>query len=92
MDRDPRKLAEILGQGALARLGQEAQHRRTTTAEIRRQLATPEAEHLVSATINAAGELVLVMDSPAWAARVRYACAQLPHARIIVKVQPPGAG
>jgi hypothetical protein len=91
MHDDPRKLTDILGEGALGRLGREAQRRRATTAQIRRQLATPEAEHLVSAATNDAGELVLVMDSPAWAARVRYACTAWPYSRIIVKVQPPGA-
>jgi len=91
MQDDPRKLAEILSAGALARLGREAQRRRATTEEIRRQLATPERDHLVSAATNDAGELVLVMDSPVWAARMRYASAALPYPRIVVKVQPPGA-
>jgi hypothetical protein len=91
MPHDPRKLAQILTDGALGRLGAEAQRRRELTAAIRRQLATPEAEHLVSAATNGAGDLVLVVDSPAWAARIRYATTALPYPRVIVKVRPPGA-
>lgn len=91
MQNDPRKLAEILNVGPLARLGAEAERRRATTDEVRRHLATPEREHLVSATTTAAGELVLVMDSPAWAARMRYASAALPYAKVLVRVRPPGA-
>jgi hypothetical protein len=30
------------------------------------------------------------MDSPSWAARVRYCTAALPYERVIVKVQPRG--
>lgn len=89
MAKDPRKLGDLLREGALARLGREAEERRETTAQIRRQLPTVEADHLVSATFNTDGELVLVMDSPAWAARVRYGSAgSLGAARVIVKVRP----
>ena len=49
------------------------------TAAIRRLLPAEEAAHLVSAATNDVGELVLVMDTPAWAARVRYCLGALPQ-------------
>ena len=42
------------------------------TVRVRKLLPAEEAAHLVSAATNEAGELVLVMDTPSWAARVRY--------------------
>jgi hypothetical protein len=90
--KDPRLVADILRTGALAKLGAEAERRRETTAMIRRHLATDEADHLVSATIGDSGELVLVMDSPSWAARMRYRTGALPYERVIVKVLPRGGG
>ncbi|HLF11793.1 MAG TPA: hypothetical protein VJA26_11315 [Gammaproteobacteria bacterium] len=92
MPNDPRSLAELLKSGPLAELGREAQRRRETTASIRTLLPTDEASHLVSATTNEAGELVLVMDSPSWAARVRYCTAALSNQRVIVRVLPRGGG
>jgi hypothetical protein len=90
MPNDPRSLAEVLKSGALARLSLEAEQRRATTAAVCRQLATAEAEHVVSASLDGAGNLVIVMDSPAWAARMRYRAATLPYERVFVKVQPRG--
>jgi len=58
--------------------------------EIRKLLPAEEAAHLVSAATNDAGELVIVMDSPSWAARVRYAVENLPNARVRIKVVPRG--
>jgi len=84
----PRKLAEILGTGRLARLGREAERRRATTERVRAQLPPDEAEHLVSASDGEDGELVLVMDSALWAARVRYRAAELGVARLRVRVLP----
>ncbi|MFO7287257.1 MAG: DciA family protein [Gammaproteobacteria bacterium] len=84
----PRKLAEILGSGRLAELGREAERRRTTTERVRAQLPPEEAEHLVSATEDEEGALVLVMDSAPWAARVRYRAAELGVARLKVRVLP----
>jgi hypothetical protein len=92
MPNDPRSLAELLKLGALGELGREAERRRESTAKIRTLLPTEEASHLVSATTNEAGELVLVMDSPSWAARVRYCAAALPSKRVIVRVLPRGGG
>ena len=87
---DPRKLADVIGLGSLAELAREAERRNLETAAIRRLLPPEEAEHLVSAATNAAGELVLVMDAPVWAARARYCAASLPNARVRIKVAPGG--
>ena len=92
MPHDVRRLHEILQKGAIGELTREAERRRETTAAIRRNLPTDIAEHLVSATLAATGELVLVMDSPAWAARARYCTEELPSERVIVKVLPRGGG
>ncbi len=61
------------------------------TVEVRKPVAAPtKRAHLVSAATNEAGELVLVMDTPSWAARVRYCVHKLPTANIRIKVQPRG--
>lgn len=88
MSDEPRHLSEFLSRGGLARLQREANRRRSETGEIRRLLPAEEAEHLVSATTNEAGELVLVMDTPGWAARVRYCVAGLPQQPVRIRVQP----
>jgi hypothetical protein len=87
---DVRRLHEILQSGALAALGREAERRRDSTAAIRRHLPTDLAAHLVSAVRDAEGVLVLVMDSPSWAARARYSAADLGEERVVVKVLPLG--
>ena len=46
----------------------------------------------MSAASNADGEIVVVMDSPSWAARVRYSVERLPTARVRIKVVPRGGG
>jgi hypothetical protein len=92
MSDEPRRLSELLNAGSLARLAREAERRRTTTAEIRRLLPADEAAHLVSASTNEAGELVLVMDSPSWAARARFCAASLPQQPVRIKVLPRGGG
>jgi hypothetical protein len=86
--KSPTKLADLLTKGRLARLGQEAERRRTTTERVRSALPPDEAEHLVSASTNDAGELVLVMDSAVWAARVRYRGPELGVERLRVRVLP----
>ena len=58
---------------------------------MRSLLPTDEAAHLVSAATNESGELVLVMDTPAWAARVRYCVAGLSSAAVVkIRVLPRG--
>ncbi len=48
---------------------------------MRKLLPAEEAAHVVSASTNEAGELVLVMDTPSWAARVRYCVARVTERR-----------
>ncbi|HEX5420295.1 MAG TPA: DciA family protein [Gammaproteobacteria bacterium] len=86
----PSSLSELLGRGKLGKLAQEAERRRRITAEIRARLPAEEGEHLVSAARTETGELVVVMDSAAWAARVRYRAAELGDGRLRVKVVPAG--
>jgi hypothetical protein len=57
---------------------------------MRALLPAEEAAHVVSAATNDAGELVLVMDTPSWAARVRYCLSTLPSAAVKIKVVPRG--
>jgi hypothetical protein len=90
MSKEPRRLADWLTEGSLGALAREAERRRSATNEIRSRLPAEEAAHLVSAATNDAGELVIVMDSPSWAARVRYALENLPNPRVRIKVVPPG--
>lgn len=86
--KEPTRLSELLGRGRLAGLGREAAQRRASTERVRARLPADEAEHLVSAVTNEAGELVVVMDSPVWAARVRYRAEELGVNRLRVKVAP----
>ena len=90
MSNDPRPLAELLASGSLGDLVREAERRRLATVEVRKLLPAAEATHLVSASTNTAGELVLVMDSPSWAARLRYCVAALPTDKVKIRVVPRG--
>jgi hypothetical protein len=92
MADEPHHLSELLGHGPVARLLREAKRRRMETARVRKLLPAEEAAHLVSASTNEAGELVLVMDTPAWAARVRYCVSALPSADVKIRVLPRGGG
>ncbi len=101
---DPKSLSELLAGGNLGSLAREARRRSALTERVRAVLSADESAHLVSAGLNDAGELVIVMDSAAWAARVRYHADSLSSVtdgnaaagsrirrRIRVKVSP-GAG
>jgi hypothetical protein len=90
MPDEPRRLGDLLTSGSLAHLTREAERRRLETVEIRKLLPADEGLHLVSASTDAAGELVLVMDSPSWAARVRYCLASLPNRNVKIRVIPRG--
>lgn len=90
MPNEPKHLADLLTSGSLAALTREAERRRLETGSIRKLLPSDEAMHLVSAATNESGELVLVMDSPSWAARVRYCLTALPTKNVRIKVQPRG--
>jgi hypothetical protein len=86
----PKSIEKLLSTGRLARLAEEARSRRETVARVRALLPAEEADHLVSAHVEANGRIVLVMDSPAWAARVRYRRASLGARDLIVRVAPVG--
>jgi hypothetical protein len=90
MADEPRHLSELLGQGSVARLLREAERRRKETAHVRSLLPAEEGAHVVSAATNEAGELILVMDTPSWAARVRYCVSALPNAAVKIRVLPRG--
>lgn len=90
MSDEPRHLSELLRRGGIARLQREADRRRSETAEIRGLLPPEEAAHLVSASTNELGELVLVMDAPSWAARARFCVGRLPNPRVRIRVLPRG--
>jgi hypothetical protein len=81
-------LSELLNASPLKRVLREAERRRMETARVRSLLPAEEAAHLVSAATNEAGELVLVMDAPSWAARVRYCLGALPHVKAKIRVAP----
>ncbi len=84
----PRSVAELLNSGTIQRLAREATRRRTLASEIRELLPDDEAAHLVSAALDDAGQLILGMDSAAWAARVRCSYPELAGRRLKVRVVP----
>jgi len=89
--KQPRSLAELLKTKALANLAAEASRREGLTERIRALLPVDEAAHLVAANTTDTGELVLMMDSSVWAARVRYRAEDLSADRLRVRVLPPAA-
>lgn len=84
----PKSLTELLQSGDIGRLAAQAKAHNSLTAEVRSQLSAAEAEHLVSARTNDQGELVIAMDSAAWATRVRYRARELWRRAVRVKVVP----
>lgn len=90
MSDEPRHLSELVRRGGIARLQQEADRRRAETADFKRLLPPDEAAHVVSATTSANGELIVVMDAPSWAARVRFSAGALPYKQVRVRVMPRG--
>lgn len=89
--REFRSLGRLLESGPLGRLAGEAAAHRDLTARVRALLPEAEAAHLVSVHAEA-GTWVIGMDSPAWAARVRYRTAELGDVPVRVTVVPRGAG
>lgn len=88
MTDEPKHLSELLATGSIRKLQREAERRRTETVAIRALLPAEEGSHLVSAATNELGELVLVMDTPSWAARMRFCLGSLPTQRVKIKVSP----
>jgi predicted nucleic acid-binding Zn ribbon protein len=88
----PRSLGELLQSGDISRLKAEAAKRRELAARVRAELPEAEAEHVVSAHFDDQGLLVIGMDSPAWAARLRYSTAELLGKPLKVRTAvPPGS-
>jgi hypothetical protein len=89
----PRSLADLLQSGDVAKLKAAAAERRVLTDKVRAALPTEQADHLVSASIDENGMLVLALDSPVWAAKVHYELQALDGRAVRVKVVPrDGAG
>jgi hypothetical protein len=86
--KGPRSIADLLHSGDIAGLRREAAARREFVEDIWLLLPPDEASHLVAASTDAAGRLILSMDSAAWAARVRYRATELGRADIRVRVVP----
>jgi hypothetical protein len=89
--KDPIRVGDLIGQGRLGALTQEARRRRDVADRVRSLLPPEEAAHVVGASTTADGELVLALDSAVWAARVRYRVRELGTRRVRIKVVPRGA-
>lgn len=85
----PRSIGELLLTGDISRLKTEAAGRRQLAAEVRKALPAAEAAHVVSAHIDETGQLVIGVDSPAWAARLRYSVSELLGKRLKVRTAVP---
>lgn len=70
----PKSLAEALAVpgGALAGLAARAAAQSKLTDHVRRGLGSGAAGHLVSCTVREDGVMSVAVDSPAWAARLRF--------------------
>jgi len=88
MTKDPRRLGQLLGEGRLGALRNEALRRRTATVDLSTRLDAEEARHVVQAFTREDGGLVVVADSAAWAARLRYRAVALGFPSVEIKVQP----
>jgi hypothetical protein len=88
--RGPKPLSELLQSGDIGRLAEQARARNTLTEQVKSMLSASEAEHLIGARRAADGQLVIAMDSAAWAARVRYRAKELWRDKVRVKVVPRG--
>jgi len=94
----PTSLQDLLsGSTHLKKLREAANERRALTQRVKTLLAENEAQHLLTARLTPLGELILVLDSPAWAARVRYAqegirsgLKPMAITRVRVQAQPRG--
>jgi hypothetical protein len=86
----PRRLGDLLQFGDIGRLKTEAAGRRELAGRVRAELSPDDAEHVVSAHLDAEGRLVVGMDSAAWAARLRYSTTELLGKTVRVRVAVPG--
>jgi hypothetical protein len=79
----------LLQSGDIGKLLSHAAERRRLVSEVKASLPADEAEHVVSASTDAAGGLIVGVDSAVWAARVRYRVRELGGA-VQVRVVPKG--
>jgi len=86
---DPRSIGDLLQSGDISRLATEAAERRKLAAQVRLELPDAISEHVVSAHIDGAGDLVIGMDSPAWAARLRYSTEKMLGRTLKVRTAVP---
>lgn len=80
------KLLESTADGPLEQLLRRAQMADRLTARLKAALAPDMACHLQAANMRTDGQLVVIADSPAWAARLRYESD-----RLIVAARQGGA-
>ena len=85
----PRAIGDLLLSGDIASLGAEARERRELAASVRAELPESERAHVVSAHIDDEGRLVVAVDSPAWAARLRHSHDRLLDREVRVRVAVP---
>lgn len=86
----PRRLGDLLQSGDISRLRLEAAERRELAGRVRAELPAVEAEHVVSAHLDAEGRIVIGVDSAAWAARLRYSTEELLGRELKIRVAVPG--
>jgi hypothetical protein len=86
----PRRIGDLLQFGDIGRLKAEAAGRRELAVQVRAELPPQESVHVVSAHIDDDGQLVVGMDSAAWAARLRYSTGELLGKPLRVRVALPG--
>ena len=87
--RGPRQLGDLLHSGDISRLKTESRQRRELADQVRASLPETEAGHVVSAHLDDRGRIVVGMDSPAWAARLKYSMDELLGRELTVKVTQP---
>ena len=77
--RKPISVSELLAQGQskLKRLKQGAEAAGRTLAALQRALPAEQAEHVFGASVDEAGVLTVLVDSGAYATRLRYALPEL---------------
>jgi hypothetical protein len=86
----PRPLRELLLSGDIAKLKTEAEQRRQLLQRVRADLPDDTAGHVVSARLDPDGQLVVGVDSAAWAAKLRYERDSLLDRGLKVRVVAPG--
>ena len=85
----PRSLADVINQGRLGEIAAKARSRQTTSAQIRSILPAEEAKSVVDAHWEDDQTLVLIVSSPAWAARIKTKAPEtLGAQRLKVRVVP----